>query len=241
MSLKITVEVDGQSEQQLAPGMGQWVARHSEWLKAQGKAAAPPDSSGFYRKNSALLQQQIQQLMAQNQRLQEQVSQSQRLLAGIPDPKALLPQAADANRALTASAVAVSRDDSKVPPPLPAQYQSGKAAITRYRLKHSLVRLPLSLWRLLIWVAFGKEWLLLFLLFCGGMYGTLTLAPRIAERLWPPPEFVDSADDAPGTVMTPKPQTASPEPEKAPATAQPVSPTSKAGSHPPPPPAFQQP
>ena len=238
MSLRITVEVDGQSEQQLVPVMGQWVARHSEWLKAQNNVSAPTDTSDFYRENAALLQQQIQQLMAQNKLLQQQVSQSQRLLAGAPQPYAL-PQADDSQRAIAASAVAPSDDESEAPPLLPVQYQLTQGEMLQGRFQRwavQLPQLPARLWKTLIWLAFGKKWLLLLLLFCSGMSSAFILA----SRLWPPPEFIDSAGDHPGTVVTPEPTPASPEPEAA-APTQPTSPTSKAGSHPPPPPAFQQP
>ena len=234
MSLKITVEVDGQSEQQLVPVMGQWVARHSEWLKAQNTVSAPTDASDFYRENAALLQQQIQQLMAQNKLLQQQVSQSQRLLGGAPQPYAL-PLAEDAQRAIAASAVAPSYDESEAPP-LPMQYQLTQGEVLRERFQRLAKQLPARLWQTLIWLAFGKKWLLLLLLFCSGMSSAFILA----SRLWPPPEFIDSAGGSPGTVVTPEPMPASPEPEAI-EPAQPTSPTSKAGSHPPPPPAFQQP
>lgn len=233
MSLKITVEVDCQSEQQLAPVLGQWVAHHSEWLGAQNDVSAPTYSSDFYHENAALLQQQIQQLMAQNKLLQEQVSQSQRLLAGAPQPYAL-PQADDSQRALTASAVAASYDESEAPP-LPMQYQLTQGEMLRDRFQRAL-HLPAKLWQTLIWLAFGKKWLLLLLLLCSGMSSTFILA----SRLWPPPEFIDSSGGSPGTVVTPEPMPKSPEPEET-APAQPALPTSKAGSHPPPPPAFQQP
>ena len=235
MSLKITVEVDGQSEQQLVPVMGQWVARHSDWLKAQGHVSAPTDASNFYHENTALLQQQIQQLMAQNKLLQQQVSQSQRLLAGAPQPYALT-QADDSQRAIAASAVAPSYDESEAPPLLPMQYQLTQGEVLRDRFQRLAIQLPTRLWQSLIWLTFGKKWLLLLLLLCSGVSSAFVLA----SRLWPPPEFIDSSGGSPGTVVTPEPMPESPEPEAI-EPAQPTSPTSKAGSHPPPPPAFQQP
>lgn len=234
MSLKITVEVDGQSEHQFAPVMGQWVARHSESLVTQDDVSTPTYSSDFYHENAALLQQQIQQLMAQNKLLQEQVSQSQRLLVSAPQPYALL-QADDSQRAIAAPAAAVSHDESEAPP-LPMQYQLTQGEVLRDRFQRLAIQLPARLWQTLIWLAFGKKWLLLFLLLCSGMSSTFILA----SRLWPPPEFIDSSGGSPGTVVTPEPMPKSPEPEET-APAQPALPTSKAGSHPPPPPAFQQP
>jgi hypothetical protein len=235
MSLKITIEVDGQTEQQLAPVIGQFVARHPQGLGIGANASEVNQPLSLAHDNPALLQQQIQQLTAQNQLLQAQVNHSQRLLAGVL-PAALLSQAADSQQAVTASALTVS--PSETPPLLPVRYQSDTRL--RYRLRRSLVGLPKRLWQALLWLALGREWLWLFLLLCGGMYGTLSLAPRLADHLWPPPEFVDSAGDTPGETVTPEPAPEQPE-EKAPNPAPPASPTSKAGSHPPPPPAFQQP
>ena len=235
MSLKITVEVDGQSEHQLAPVVGQWVARHSESLATQNDVSAPTYSSDFYHENAALLQQQIQQLMAQNKLLQQQVSQSQRLLAGAPQPYAL-PQADDSQREIAASAVAPSYDKSAAPPLLPMQYQLTQGEVLRDRFQRLAIQLPARLWQTLIWLAFGKEWLLLLLLLCSGLSGTFILA----SRRWPPPEFIDSSGGSPGTVVTPEPMPKSAEPKET-APTQPALPTSKAGSHPPPPPAFQQP
>ena len=247
MSLKITVEVDGQTEQQLTPVIGQLVARHPEWLVTQKPAPEQPHSRDFYHDNSALLQQHIQQLTEQNKLLQAQVSYSQRLLEGVPQAKALLPRAAE--RAITAPAVSASPNEKEpsAPPPLPTQYQSGSGDIL-YRIRRSLVEMPARLWQALVWLAFGKEWLLLFLLLCGGTYGALTVAPKLAHRLWPQPEFVDSAgvgsaESGPGDIATPEPENSNQQ-EKAPPASKPTaspSPTSKAGSHPPPPPAFEQP
>ena len=111
----------------------------------------------------------------------------------------------------------------------------------------------MRLWRSFIWLV-TNEWLLLFLLLCGGTYGVLTIAPWVSNQLWPPPEFVDSAKEGPGGTAEPEPTDGggkegaertsadSPAAETIPVTPQlPVLPTSKAGSHPSPPPAFQQP
>lgn len=249
MSLKITIEVDGQTEQQLTPVIGQLVARHPEWLSAQPSAPEETHSRDFYHDNSVVLQQHIQQLTEQNKLLQAQVSYSQRLLAGVPQVKALLPGAANSRQ--TTPAVSASDDDNEpsAPPPLPIQYQSVSGEIALHQLRRSLLKLPARLWQALVWLAFGKEWLVLFLLLCGGTYGALTVAPKLAHRLWPPPEFVDSAgvgsaESGPGDIVTPEPESPDPK-EKAPPTPKPTastsspSPTSKAGSHPPPPPAFQ--
>jgi hypothetical protein len=246
MSLKITVEVDGQSEQQLTPLLAQWAAHHPAWLglSVQKPADELAPSRDFYYENPALLQQQIQQLIAQNQLLQEQVTHSQRLLAGGPQAKALLPAATDSQRALTAPAVAAATGSSETPPLLPIQYQLRRGEILPDRLKRLAKQLPARLWQTLIWLTLGREWLLLFLLMCGGMYGALRVAPKLSD-LWPPPEFVDSAGSAPGDTVTPerrKKEAVSKEPaSKEPASKepQPTSSSSKAGSHPPPPPAFQ--
>jgi len=260
MSLKITVEVDGQTEQQLTPLIAQVVAAYPQLLGSQGQttqANTPdlPHSPDFYHDNSALLQRHIQQLMAQNQLLQQQVASTQQLLAGTPPAKALLPSAAQASQQpVSASAVTVSSGvSSGVPsgatgqssaPLLPVQYRTRRSSLGLYRIRHSVVTLSARLWQALIWLAWGKEWLLLFFLLCGGFYGTWTLAPWLAERAWPPAEFVDSAGDAPGKVIQPEPEPETPAPEQMqenPMPAQPTTPASKAGSHPPPPPAFQQP
>ena len=261
MSFKITVEVDGQTEQQLTPLIAQFVAAYpqllgSQTLGTQGQATqanAPdlPHSPDFYHDNSALLQQHIQQLMAQNQLLQQQVASTQQLLAGTPPAKALSPSPAEASQQpVTASAVTVASGVSSgatgpsSAPLLPVQYRTRRRSLGLHRIKHSVVTLPARLWQALIWLAWGKEWLLLFFLLCGGFYGTWTLAPWLAERAWPPAEFVDSAGDAPGKVIQPEPEPETPAPEQTqenPMPAQPTTPASKAGSHPPPPPAFQQP
>ena len=81
MSLKITVEVDGQTEQQIAPVVAPFVARlamrHPEWTQVdkQGRSPGQVQVRDFHHDNSALLQQHIQQLTAQNKLLQQQVSQ----------------------------------------------------------------------------------------------------------------------------------------------------------------------
>ena len=244
MSLKVTFEVDGQTEQQIAPVVAQWVARHPEWIGdgAQEPAPAQPQARDFRHDNAALLQQHIQQLTAQNKLLQQQVSYSQRLLAGAAKPKAMLPPAADSKQVVRDSAVVTvsnGRDEQRAAPPLPAQYRTSRSTVVFQRLRRSLGRMPSRLWRSLIWLCFGNEWLLIFLLLSGGTYGTLSIAPVLSNKLWPQPEFVES-DDGPGNAAEPI-GTSSEAKENAPATSPPASPTSKAGSHPAPPPAFQQP
>jgi hypothetical protein len=189
MSLKITVEVDGQSEQQLAPLLAQAVTCHPEWFGLD-TPAKPPELNlrDFYHDNSALLQQHIQQLTAQNKLLQAQVTHSQRLLAGVPQAKALSPAATDSRRAVTASAVVAAPGSNEAPPLLPVQYQLNRAELSLYRLKRLANQLPTRLWQALIGLTLGREWLLLFLLMCGGMYGALRVAPKLAD-LWPPAEF----------------------------------------------------
>jgi hypothetical protein len=125
---------------------------------------------------------------------------------------------------------------------LPVQYRSGK--LTLKQLKCKLSRLPVRCWQGLLWLTFGRKWLLLFLLLCGGMNGVLILAPKLTDSLWPPPEFVDAAEEGPGAATTPESseeKTPESSAEKAPKQTSSTSPTSKAGSHPAPPPAFQQP
>jgi hypothetical protein len=230
MSLKITVEVDGQSEQQLAPVIAQFVASHPEWLGLGTPVRAPePSPREFYNHNSALLQEQIQQLMAQNQQLQVQVANSQRLLAGVPPAPALhfsvpLPPADE-------------RAQDIQPPLLPERYQPIKGFMLRHWLRVPVQAAAHRLGRLVAWAWLGKEWLLIFLLLCGGMTGVLMIAPVIDERLRP--EFIDSKDGGPGATKTAKPAAESaPKEEKEKDPVLPASPTRKAGSYPPPPPAF---
>jgi hypothetical protein len=241
MSLKITVEVDGQSEQQLAPLLAQVVTCHPEWFGMDRPAKPPePSSRDFYHDNSVLLLQLVQQLTAQNELLQAQVTHSQRLLAGVPPAKALSPAATDSQRAGTASAVAAATASNEAPPLLPVQYQLNRGEFSLYRFKRLAEQLPARLWQTLIWLTLGREWLLLFLLMCGGMYGVLSIAPKLAD-LWPAPEFVDSAGSAPGDAVAPeRREKKEASKESASSAPQPALPSSKAGTHPPPPPAFRQ-
>jgi hypothetical protein len=231
MSLKITVEVDGQSEQQLAPLIAQVVTRYPEWLglNAQKKADELAPSRDFSYENSALLQQQIQQLMAQNQQLQVQVANSQRLLAGVP-PAPALPFSAP-------FPPADERALDPQPPLLPERYQPSQGAMLRHWLRAPVQATAHRLGRLAAWAWRGRDWLLIFLLLCGGMTGVLMIALVIDERLRP--EFIDSKDGGPGATKTAKPAAESaPKEEKAKDPVLPASPTRKAGSYPPPPPAF---
>jgi hypothetical protein len=232
MSLKITVEVDGQSEQQLAPVIAQFVASHPEWLGLATPVRAPePSPREFYNHNSALLQEQIQQLMAQNQQLQAQVASSQRLLAGVPSAPAL-----------SFSAPLVPTTDSAQdtqPPLLPERYQPSKGSMLRHWLRAPVQATAHRLGRLASWAWRGREWLLIFLLLCGGMTGVLRIAPVIGELFHP--EFIDSKDGGPGATKTAKPAAESaPKEEQEKDPVLPALPTRKAGSYPAPPPAFQQ-
>jgi hypothetical protein len=246
MSLKITVEIDGPSEQQLTPLLAQWAANHPEGSGKgiQPNAHAPVISPrDFFHENSALLQQQIQQLTARNNRLHAEVINSQRLLAGVP-PAPALPVCVPSNPLS-------QRPQDTQPPLLPERYQLSKGAQLRRQLKAPAQALAHCLGRLAAWGWQGKDWLLIFVLVCGGMYGVLTIAPVLSKWLWPPPEFVESDDSGPGATTVPpktgsadkeeKPKEEKLKKEKTPAPALPPLPTSKAGSHPPPPPAFQQP
>ena len=85
MALKITIEVDGQTEQQIAPVLGKALARHGHLLA--GNSAPPAAQPEVRHENAAVLQQTIQQLMAQNQRLQN--AYEQKLMAGAPTQRAL--------------------------------------------------------------------------------------------------------------------------------------------------------
>ena len=239
MSLKITIEVDGQTEQQLAPIVGQLAARYPGLLateNAQVPAATNPTEQSFYHENAALLQQQIQQLVAQNQLLKAQSTPPQPRLAA----------AASASN----SAIPIPLDVQ--PPALPVQYQPTPRDRTRHQLQRAAQRLGQCLgqrtgqrlWQAVAWLSFGKAWLAGLLLFGGGLYGTLKFAPQLADWLASQPEFVDTTtESSPGDVVTPEP--ANP-PASSPADSSPTdrstpppTPASKAGSHPPPPPAFQ--
>ena len=237
MSLKITIEVDGQTEQQLAPIIGQLAARYPGLLateNAQVPAATNPTEQSFYHENAALLQQQIQQLVTQNQLLKAQSTPPQPRLA--------------AAASTSNSAIPIPLDVQ--PPALPVQYQPTPRGRTRYQLQRVArflgQRTGQRLWQAVVWLSFGKAWLAGLLLFGGGLYGTLKFAPKLADRLASPPEFVDTTESGPGDVVTPEPadRPAAPSPE-APASSPtdsstpPPTPASKAGSHPPPPPAFQ--
>ena len=246
MSLKVTIEVDGQTERQLTPVIGLALARYSRGLDAQEKTAEPTQMHRVYPDQSALLQQ-VQQLVTQNQMLQVQLSQSQRLLAGAPAAKAFLTSAEQSTRSHAASEDTASHSaDARAPtaPPLPAQYQTGRSTVILGRVRRSLVKLPVRLWRSLVWCSFGQEWLLVFLLLCGGLYGAWTVGFKLTQRLIAVPEFVESADDGPGDTAAPEngAGAAAENPaDTAPPQTSPAAPTSKAGSHPPPPPAFEAP
>lgn len=248
MSLKVTIEVNGQTEQQLTPVIGQVLARYSRGLDAQENTAEPTQVHRVFPDQSALLQQ-VQQLVTQNQMLQVQLSQSQRLLAGAPAAKAFLLPAEQSVRSHAASKDTAShgvdtRDPKTTAPPLPAQYQTGRSTVIAGRIRRSLVKLPAQLWRSLIWCSFGQEWLLVFLLLCGGLYGAWTIGFKLTQRFIAVPEFVESADDGPGDTAAPENAAGKVEEnptESAQPQSPPPSPTSKAGSHPPPPPAFEEP
>ena len=254
MSLKITIEVDGQTEQQLAPLVSQLAARPPRWSgMADEDASNLSDDRPVTRDDSsALLQQHIQQLTAQNQQLQTLLSNSQRLLAGTPTAKALA-QASDSTQPISDKGLAkdtsASSSPPSEPPVLPMQYQMRHRHLAAWRMGRSLSKLPAQLWRTLRWRSPKTKRLLLFLLMCGFTYALLAEIPRLQEQFWPTPEFVDSNGSGPGDAAPAK-SDSEPEviqPNRPPAqtspssSTSPSSPTSKAGSHPPPPPAFQQP
>ena len=233
MSLKITVELDGHTEQELMPVIRQVAKRHPELFGSE----LPAPVEGRYVENSALLQQQIQQLMVQNRLLQAQLADAQKVLPPAPGAKALPPGVAPSTQ-----------------PTLPARYRTkrreGEQSLAR-RARRAASQLTSRSWRLLVWLCLGKEWLLIFLLLTGAMLGGRALVPKLSELLLAP-EFTESTDGGPGQTVSPEedseeraeqraehsatdgkaPQTTQP-------TTQPTNPASKAGSHPPPPPAFQ--
>ena len=230
MSLKITVEVDGQTEQQLAPLVSQWALRSSSEQVAGPALAHPPFASpsiGYcYSDNSALLQQQIQQLVAQNQLLQAQLSQ-QRLIEAASGDR-LLSQKSSSPAQLPAAQS--ERESSSAVPLLPIQYRTAR----RSRFGRSLGLLMLWLWH-----SASARWkgLLLFCVLCAGAYGALDLTSKLAERT-PAPEF---AGEGPGEAISPEGSKTKKSDPKAAEQLPPMPPSSKAGSHPPPPPAFEQP
>ena len=125
MSLKITIEVDGQTEQQLAPVIEQLAA----YLPAHASPEMGSSTQAHYHENAALLQQQIQQLVAQNQLLKAQSS--------YPQPR-LAAAASTSN-----SAIPIPLDVQ--PPALPVQYQATPRDRTRYQLQRVAQRLA-SAW-----------------------------------------------------------------------------------------------
>ena len=207
MSLKITIEVDGQTEQQLAPVIEQLAA----YLPAHASPEMGSSAQTHYHENAALLQQQIQQLVAQNQLLKAQSSPPQpRLAAAASTSNSAIPAPLDVQ-----------------PPALPVQYQATPRDRTRYQLQRVArflgQRTGHRLWQAVVWLSFGKTWLAVLLLFGGGLYGTLKLAPKLADRLASPPEFVDTTESGPGDVVTPEPAAA---PAAAPAAPSPEAPAS---------------
>lgn len=259
MSLKITVEIDGKTEQQVAPVIGQIVAHYPGLLS--GAADGPVSKQAIYHENPAHLQQQIQQLAAQNKLLQMQAAGSQKMLEGrLPAPAlpaALVQSAASQEERWPSGYLkqVVSTSAEPAPgtakptsqtPALPTQYRPGKGAVALYLLKRSVSVTRRRLWQLLTWISFGKEWLAVFLLLSAGSYAALKVAPKLADKFQTQPEFVDSAGDWPGEAASePASEPAPDEPgsQAGDESAEPAQtappPSSKAGSHPAPPPAFQ--
>ena len=235
MSCKITIELDGQTEQALIPAIRQ-AARHYPALFA---AEGTTPGEGLYVENATRLQQQVQQLMVQNRLLQAQLSSEQKALPSGTTLQAL-PQ--------IEAAAAHSRPHSQQQPELPARYRTGRRSKHVYRLKQAAGMMASRSWRLLVWICVGKEWLLIFLLLSGALFGALALVPKIEQQLLlRSPEFMDSSGDGPGVVhpteqtnrQTNRQPEVTPNEPHAPETTLPADPASKAGSHPPPPPAFQ--
>ena len=213
MTFKITIEVDGQSEEQLAP----LVAKALQRLPPAHQApAAPPllPADSTAAQNALLLQQRVVQLAQEN-----------RLLAA---------QLARQNALTIDSRQGAMQPSPARPPALPARRASERLPIAQ--LQRRATSRSAQLWRALVWCTFGNERLLLFLLLCAAVTTPLVLAPVITNRLWPTPEFVESSGTPPGDAAEePAPTT-----EDQPTTTPPGPATSKAGSHPPPPPAFAQ-
>lgn len=219
MSLKITIEVDGQTEQQVAPVIGQIVARHPELLSGTPHQKSLPNQDLYYE-NSALLQQQIQQLTIQNKLLESQVASQHLLPGGLPNQALTAqgrqsPQGAGAaedrwpsghpKQAISASAVTApdsGPESNSRTPVLPVQYRPSKGAVARYLLRRSLTTARQRLWQLLTWISFGKEWLAVFLLLSGGMYAARMLVPKVVDRFQDQPEFVDSVGSGPGAAAS---------------------------------------
>lgn len=254
MSLKITIEVDGKSEQQLAPAL-------NRLANVQGERTPQP----FFHENTALMLQQVQQLMKQNQLLQAQVScqMSKQLPSTGLAAKALRSASGESNRALPVQVMPPENASGSKRPRLPAQYQLSHTQQLMYRAKCCALFLPRQLWQGLVWMAFGKVWLALALLLGSGLLGALHIAPMISKR-FPPPrsmatppasrspaaqsfkegpgQTVPSTDTPPGDVDINPPdqtraQTASPADAQAIDTDLPIPAT--IGQHPPPPPTFE--
>lgn len=270
MSLKITLEVDGQSEQQLAPVLGQLVEGYRLMPQPEPQQNTQPASSHLFHENPSLLREQIQQLTAQNDLLEVQLANRQKRLAGcLPAP--VLPPGTSSQSGATDTgrwpsgypkqSVSTSAQNSAGQahstrveivsgPPLPTQYRPTQRAVVLHRLNRSTHDIARRLWQLLVRLSFGQEWVVWLLLLCAGLYGSFRLADEIAARLpsrsaepVKSVEPAESIDGAPGESLEGSSEDRSvtdqaPEAVKKSASP-PSSPGSKAGSHPPPPPAFQ--
>lgn len=266
MSLKITLEVDGQSEHQLAPVLGQLVEGYCPQSQSQSgqQQNAEPYSSRLSHENPALLREQIQQLTAQNNLLEVQLSG--RLLAPALPPGVSNPSGAKAierwpsghpKHSASASAqnlsqpAASARVEVMSGPALPVQYQPTPKAVALHLLKRSTLGVAQRLWQLLVKLSFGQEWVIWLLLLCAGLYGSFRLADEIGARLPPrSAESVDSVEEpaqsvegAPGESLEKSSDDRSVTDQASEAVQEPASapspPSSKAGSNPPPPPAFE--
>lgn len=216
MSLKITIEVDGTSEQQIAPTLGHTLTQFTRTSSHAAHLPSPKNpQANLTHENTAALQQAIRQLVLQNQQLQAQAYAQQQLA-----PAHQLPAAAQ-----KAPAAQPNRR-----PPLPHQYQPSKPQIALRWLQQTAIA-PLR------WLWTSKGLVLLFIAMSGGVYGTVMAAPKVSRFLWPAPEFTESNGEKPGATQSVSKAT---EPASAPKPA-PDTPTSKAGSNPPPPAAFRSP
>ena len=129
MALKITIEVDGQTEAQLAPVVGKLVAQSPGLLAGvDAQDSQPPHSPEhlFYQENAAVLQQQIQQLIRQKQQLQLQLSGQQPRLAGVPEARALLAVSSTTSKHPEPPEPKGAAAPKKQRPKLPLRYQPGR-------------------------------------------------------------------------------------------------------------------
>ena len=222
MSLKITLEVDGQSEHQLAPVLGQLVEGYCPEAQANQQQNTQQQNTGLRSRrlsheNPALLREQIQQLTAQNNLLEVQLASRSPVPALPPGmsnqpgakvverwPSGYPKQSAPSAQNLSQQAHS-ARVEVMPRPALPVQYQVTPKAAAWYWLRRSTLSAAQRLRQLLVRLTFGKEWVVWLLLLCAGLYGSFRLADEIAARLSPrraeTVEPAKSIDGAPGESL----------------------------------------